>query len=47
MKIEKNPLIEIKKSFNGHDIFIAGEWIMWVIGSKANAKKELIKYGSC
>jgi hypothetical protein len=32
---------EIKKSGKGHDIYINGEWIMWVIGSKKNAQKEL------
>jgi|TARA_R110001592_G_scaffold244997_1_gene506336 hypothetical protein len=32
---------EIKKSGKGHDIYINGEWVMWVIGSKKNAQKEL------
>tara|TARA_R100000541_G_C1827668_1_gene73520 strand:+ start:316 stop:432 length:117 start_codon:yes stop_codon:yes gene_type:complete len=32
---------DIKKSGKGHDIYINGEWIMWVIGSKKNAQKEL------
>ena len=32
---------EIKKSGKGHDIYINGEWVMWVIGSKKNAEKEL------
>lgn len=37
---------EIKKKGKGHDVFINGEWKMWVIGSKRNAKKELKKeYG--
>ena len=31
---------EIKKSGKGHDIYINGEWVMWVIGSKKNAKKK-------
>lgn len=30
-----------KKSGKGHDIYINGEWVMWVIGSKKNAQKEL------
>jgi len=34
---------EIKKSGKGHDIFINGKWKAWVIGSKANAEKELKK----
>lgn len=38
--------IEIKKKFNGHDVFLDGKWVLWVIGSKTNAKKELKKeYG--
>jgi hypothetical protein len=32
---------EIRKSGKGHDIYINGEWVMWVIGSKKNAQKEL------
>ena len=32
---------EIKKNGKGHDTFINGEFVMWVIGSKANAEKEL------
>lgn len=32
---------EIKKSGKGHDIYINGDWVMWVIGSKKNAQKEL------
>ena len=32
---------EIKKSGKGHDFYINGEWVMWVIGSKKNAQKEL------
>jgi len=32
---------DIKKSGKGHDIYINGEWVMWVIGSKKNAQKEL------
>ncbi len=31
---------EIRKSGKGHDIYINGEWVMWVIGSKKNAQKE-------
>lgn len=32
---------EIRKSGKGHDIYINGDWVMWVIGSKKNAQKEL------
>ena len=32
---------EIRKSGKGHDIYINGEWVVWVIGSKKNAQKEL------
>lgn len=35
---------EIKKKFNGHDIYINDNFVMWVIGSKRNAQKELQKY---
>ncbi len=34
---------EIKKSGKGHDIFINDNFVMWVIGSKKNAEKELKK----
>ena len=36
--------VEYKKKFNGHDVIVNGGWIMWVIGSKRNAQKELKKY---
>lgn len=32
---------EIRKSGKGYDIYINGDWVMWVIGSKKNAQKEL------
>ena len=35
--------IKIVKKDNGHDVFLNGEWIMWVIGSRRNAQKELDK----
>ena len=35
---------EIIKKDKGHDIFLNGGWVMWVIGSKRNAQKELDKY---
>tara|TARA_R100000935_G_scaffold57661_2_gene92135 strand:- start:2094 stop:2228 length:135 start_codon:yes stop_codon:yes gene_type:complete len=30
-----------EKKNNGHDIFLNGYWVGWVIGSVKNAKKEL------
>ena len=35
---------EIIKKDKGHDIFINDNWVMWVIGSKKNAQKELNIY---
>jgi hypothetical protein len=35
---------EIIKKGKGHDIFINGQWVLWVIGSKRNAEKEMKKY---
>jgi len=35
---------EIKKNGKGHDIYINGGWVMWVVGSKRNANKELKIY---
>jgi hypothetical protein len=35
---------EIEKSGKGHNIYIDGSWVMWVIGSKKNAQKELDLY---
>ena len=34
----------IEKNLGGHDIFVNNLFIMWVTGSKRNAKKELKKY---
>ncbi len=34
---------EFKKKGKGYDVFVDGYWMMWVIGSIANAKKELKK----
>ena len=36
--------IQYKKEAKGHDVFIDGIWVMWVIGSKTNAKKEINSY---
>jgi len=36
--------VEIKKEGKGHNIFIDGKLITWVIGSKKNANKELELY---
>tara|TARA_R100001369_G_C3219742_1_gene149788 strand:+ start:52 stop:180 length:129 start_codon:yes stop_codon:yes gene_type:complete len=33
-----------EKKNNGHDVFINNQWLMWVIGSIKNAKKELEIY---
>jgi len=35
---------EYKKSGKGWNVYLNGKLIMWVIGSKNNAKKELQKY---
>jgi hypothetical protein len=35
---------EIVKVGKGHSIYIDGSWVMWVIGSKQNAQKELDLY---
>ena len=35
---------EIKKKDKGHDVYVNGSWVMWVIGSKKNALKELEIY---
>lgn len=32
------------KNNKGHDVFINDQWVMWIIGSIKNAKKELEKY---
>ena len=32
---------QFKKNGKGYDVFINGVWVMWVIGSKKNAEKEL------
>ena len=34
---------EIVKSGKGHDIYIDDKFVMWVIGSRKNAEKELKK----
>ena len=46
MKNETKETLEIvyKKNSKGHDIFINNEWVMWVIGSIRNAKKEAESY---
>jgi hypothetical protein len=36
--------IKIKPSGKGHDVFIDGDWIFWVIGSEISARKELRKF---
>ena len=33
-----------EKNLNGYDVFINDQWLMWVIGSEKNAKKELELY---
>lgn len=33
-----------KKNLNGHDVFINDQWLMWVIGSEKNARKQLELY---
>ena len=35
--------IEYKKRGKGHDIFVNGKFVMWVIGSKKNAEAEIKK----
>ena len=35
---------KIVKKDNGHDVFLNGDWVMWVIGSSRNAQKELDKH---
>jgi len=35
---------EIIKKYNGHDILVNGCAVIWVIGSKRNAQKELKNY---
>ncbi|QQV90505.1 hypothetical protein M1M24_gp40 [Polaribacter phage Freya_1] len=35
---------EFKENGKGHDVFLNGVWIMWTIGSKKNAEKELNNY---
>lgn len=32
------------KNHNGHDVFINGKWLMWVIGTERNAARELETY---
>lgn len=38
--------IQYLKKGKGHDVLINDKWIMWVIGSLSNAKKELKKIQS-
>ena len=35
---------KLVKKDKGHDVFVNGQWVMWVIGSAKNASKELEKY---
>ena len=36
--------INYTKIDKGYDVYINNQWVMWVIGSKANAKKEITEY---
>ncbi len=36
--------IEYKKLGKGHEIYVNGSLVMWVIGSKKNAEKEIKEY---
>ena len=36
--------IKYTKSGKGHDVYLDNEWVMWVIGSLKNAKKEGLNY---
>ena len=36
--------ITYTKSGKGHDVIVNNGWVMWVIGSKSNAKKEITEY---
>jgi len=33
-----------KQNLNGYDVFINDQWLMWVIGSESNARKQLELY---
>jgi len=37
---------EIRKAQNGHEVIIDNKVVMWIIGSKKNAEKELEIYKS-
>ena len=40
----KTKMVDINKNGKGHDVFVDGEFVFWVIGSKKNARTELEKH---